>query len=84
VPIVLKSGSLNLLEPSGPLQACNEIALPLLFYLQFMKRRHVHTALVQLVMELQQWQVNLQRQLSINGITTPLINGSVKPCRSSQ
>ena len=24
VPIVLKSGSLNLLEPSGPVQACNE------------------------------------------------------------
>jgi hypothetical protein len=27
--IVLKSGSLNLLEPSRPLQACNLIALPL-------------------------------------------------------
>jgi hypothetical protein len=26
---VLKSGSLNLLEPSGPVQACNGIALPL-------------------------------------------------------
>jgi hypothetical protein len=26
VPLVLKSGSLNLLEPSGPVQACNEIA----------------------------------------------------------
>jgi len=25
VPIVLKSGSLNLLEPSGPVQACNGI-----------------------------------------------------------
>jgi len=33
VPIVLKSGSLNLLEPSGPVQACNGIALPL-HYLQ--------------------------------------------------
>jgi hypothetical protein len=33
VPIVLKSGSLNLLEPSGPVQICNGIALPLpLFY----------------------------------------------------
>jgi len=31
VPIVLKSGSLNLLEPSGPVQACNGIALALLF-----------------------------------------------------
>jgi hypothetical protein len=28
VPIVLKSGSLSLLEPSGPVQACNGIALP--------------------------------------------------------
>jgi hypothetical protein len=25
-----KSGSLNLLEPSGPVQACNGIALPFL------------------------------------------------------
>ena len=29
MPIVLKSGSLNLLEPSGPVQACNGIALTL-------------------------------------------------------
>jgi hypothetical protein len=29
VLIVLKSGGLNLLEPSGPLQACNGIVLPL-------------------------------------------------------
>ena len=29
MPIVTKSGSLNLLEPSGPVQACNGIALPL-------------------------------------------------------
>jgi hypothetical protein len=27
VPIVLKSGSINLLQPSGPVQACNGIAL---------------------------------------------------------
>jgi len=27
VPIFLKSGSLNFLEPSGPVQACNGIAL---------------------------------------------------------
>jgi len=31
VPIVLKSGSLNLLEPSGPVQACNGIAIPLFY-----------------------------------------------------
>ena len=30
MPIVLKSASLNLLEPSGSVQACNGIALPLL------------------------------------------------------
>ena len=29
-PIVLKSGNLNLLEPSGPVQACNGIALPII------------------------------------------------------
>jgi hypothetical protein len=29
VAIVLKSGCLNLLEPSGPVTACNGIALPL-------------------------------------------------------
>ena len=27
MPIVFKSGSLNLLEPSGPVQACNGTAL---------------------------------------------------------
>jgi hypothetical protein len=32
VPIVLKSGILNLLEPSGPVQACNGIDLPFTFY----------------------------------------------------
>ena len=29
----LKSGNLNLLEPSGPVQACNGIALPLPYYM---------------------------------------------------
>jgi hypothetical protein len=29
VPIVLQTGSLNLLEPSAPVKACNWIALPL-------------------------------------------------------
>jgi hypothetical protein len=32
--IVLKSGILNLLEPSGPPQVCNGIALPLLYHTQ--------------------------------------------------
>jgi hypothetical protein len=34
VPIVLKSGSLNLLKPSRPVQTCNGIALPLPFCLK--------------------------------------------------
>jgi len=33
VPIVLKSGNLNLLVPSGPVQVCNGIALPFLYAL---------------------------------------------------
>ena len=33
VPIVLKSGSLNLLEPLGPVHACNGIALPFTYYI---------------------------------------------------
>ena len=35
VPIVLKSGSLSLLESSGPVQACNGIALPFFFLFTF-------------------------------------------------
>jgi hypothetical protein len=31
MPIVLKFGSLNLLEPSEPVQACNVIVLPFFF-----------------------------------------------------
>jgi hypothetical protein len=30
VPTVMKSGSLNPLEPKGPVEACNGVALPLL------------------------------------------------------
>jgi hypothetical protein len=35
VPIVLKYGSLNLLEPSGPVKACNGIA----FYKEIVNAR---------------------------------------------
>ena len=38
VLFVLKSESLNLLEPSGPVQACNGIALPLPFYIMTSER----------------------------------------------
>jgi len=37
LPTVLKSGSLKLLEPSGPLQACNGIALPFYFLYNIQK-----------------------------------------------
>jgi hypothetical protein len=40
VPIVLKSGSLNLLEPYGPLQTCNGIVLHLP-YLYLMKNSYI-------------------------------------------
>jgi hypothetical protein len=49
--IVLKSGSLNHLEPSGPLQACNRIALPLPYslskekYLVFVSKETRNTSL---------------------------------------
>jgi hypothetical protein len=41
VPIVLKSESLSLLEPSGPVEACNESALPL--HLPWCNTVHTHT-----------------------------------------
>jgi hypothetical protein len=40
VPIVLKSGSLNFLELSGPVQAYNEIALPLPFVFLIKKTKN--------------------------------------------
>ena len=41
MPIVLKSGSLKLLEHSGPVQACNGIALPLPVLLKSFKLERV-------------------------------------------
>jgi len=42
MPIVLKSGSLSLLEPSGPVQACNGIALPLPYLIAFSLQHWLH------------------------------------------
>jgi len=39
VPIVLKSGNLNLLKPSGSVQAYNGMALP---YLKSLKASHMN------------------------------------------
>ena len=52
MPTVLKSGSLNLLEPSGPVQTCTGIALPFIlitinfetcnvFSIQILRERYV-------------------------------------------
>ena len=41
MPIVLKSGRLNLLELSGPVQACNGLALP--FYIVFILHTEFHS-----------------------------------------
>jgi len=52
----LKSGSLNLLEPSEPVQACNGIALPLPIYVLRMfftnaVKKHIDQALITYVTE---------------------------------
>ena len=41
--VVMKSGNLNFLEPSGPLQACNGTALPLPLYTHTHTERHAET-----------------------------------------
>ena len=42
----MKSGNLNFLEPSGPLQACNGTALPLPLFLYLYLRCKVYFCLV--------------------------------------
>jgi hypothetical protein len=42
LPIVLKSGSLNLLEPSGPVQGCTGMALPLFLKHIFVRTTGIH------------------------------------------
>jgi len=46
VPIVLKSGSLNLLEHSEPVQACNRIAFTLLSLLTYISTNAPYLSLV--------------------------------------
>jgi hypothetical protein len=41
VLIVLKSGSLNFLEPSGPVKACNGSALHLTIYCDYTLEKHL-------------------------------------------
>ena len=45
VTIISKSASLNLLEPSGPAQACTGIAFPLLLSFTYLEDQHVRTCL---------------------------------------
>jgi hypothetical protein len=42
VPIVVKSGSVNLLEPSGPVQACTGIAFYILYKLKSQDKESDH------------------------------------------
>ena len=49
MPIVLKSGNLNLLEPSGPVQACNGIALPFTFYIFYKLISKIQNIVIMLV-----------------------------------
>jgi hypothetical protein len=49
VPIVLKSGSLNLLEPSGPVKVCNGIDLPFTSIQQTTERRFFMAKIVAVV-----------------------------------
>jgi len=55
VPIVLKYGSLNLLECCGPAWACNGTALPLQFYLGFFSGRAVGCEAAETETEIDQW-----------------------------
>ena len=50
MPIVLKSGSLDLLGPSGPVQACNGIVLPfIIVYININLCMHHPEALVEYI-----------------------------------
>ena len=40
--VVMKSGNLNFLKPSGPLQGCNGTALPLYIYIYIHTHTHTH------------------------------------------
>jgi len=51
----MKSGNLNFLEPSGPLQACNGTALPLpvIISASYIPNAVTHTCLVSFLREMQ-------------------------------
>jgi hypothetical protein len=48
VLIVVNSGSIKLLEPSGPVQACNGFALPFLTQLNELRDITLHVPVAQL------------------------------------
>jgi len=49
--VVTKSGSLNFLEPSGPVQACNGTALLLPYYHDLLYRTHRVTTFQEVLRE---------------------------------
>jgi len=64
VPIVFKSGSLNLLEPSGPVQACNGIALLIAFVYIGCNVTMLHIEICELMQDIQgRWRRNTRTNL---------------------
>jgi hypothetical protein len=66
VPFTIKSGSLNLLEPSGSVTVCNGIALPFTF--QYTSSIFKHFRLVQLIF-LKTEISTIRRNVSLNART---------------
>jgi hypothetical protein len=84
VPIVFKSGRLNLLEPSGPVKACNGIALPSPSFLQLKlvpfcgNTLHMYSGVFQLNLEVGQFASHTSGEFScFSSFTT--INCMIKP-----
>ena len=59
----MKSGNLNFLEPSGPLQACNGTDLPFTFYVQqpSLQNRVVYEIMWKNIVELDRPQMTIWR-----------------------
>ena len=97
MPIVLKSGSLNLLEPLGPVQACNGIALPYLlpsytvpfilvrfqWKLNFLNSFPKNTQIPNL-MKIVQWALNCSMQADGQTDMTELIVGFSRFCNANE
>jgi len=72
----MKSGNLNFLEPSGPLQACNGTALP--FFLPFCYKLYLHVLLVYLQLHYLSFDIELIHSAFVYIMTTGHCNSV--PC----